>query len=320
MNVLDRFVVVGYDESFKDDVIIALNGQEVMSLALFHEINFEGVQDHTEGGKSDVRCNNINVTYGYAKQGFESVVNKDGLHSPSILKNIKSKPLIGKQYLALSNFVAEFDPHEKHYDHSSNLFHAHNKYPQFALENTGHPSRNGTINILENFTEIGNTLDLTCLPETKHEAPYFLHFDEGNSTMDGFSLFFAVSKTEYNEQAGTVFCLAITGYNKGSIDNLRTQKEIANTVHSVVGDVQSSTAVVTFISHLLAEHSLHYDLAGKPCSKLFVLHAHTNITSLLTHSLLSVLEKHGNTVPMVAELAPALFLTNGNDKAYHAFN
>jgi hypothetical protein len=105
MNVLDRIVVVGYDESFEDDVIIALNGQEVMSLASFHEINFEGVQDRTEGGKSDVRCNNINVTYGYAKQGFQSQANEDGLHSPSILKNMKSKPLIGKQYLALSNFL-----------------------------------------------------------------------------------------------------------------------------------------------------------------------------------------------------------------------
>jgi hypothetical protein len=67
MNVLDRIVVVGYDKSFEDDVIIALNGQEVMSLALFHEINCEGVQDHTEGGKSDVRCNNINVTYGLTR-------------------------------------------------------------------------------------------------------------------------------------------------------------------------------------------------------------------------------------------------------------
>ena len=197
-----------------------------------------------------MRCNNINVTYGYAKQGFESEANEDGLHSPLILKNMKSKPLIGKQYLALSNFVAEFDPHEKHYDHSSNLFHAHNKYPQFALENIGHPSPNGTINILENFSEIGNTLDLTRLPENKHEAPCFPHFDEGNSSIDGFSSFFAVSKTEYDERAGTVLRLAITGYNKGSIDNLMTQKVIADTVHSVVGDVQSSTDVATSVSHL----------------------------------------------------------------------
>jgi hypothetical protein len=102
MNVLDRNIVVGYDESFEDDVIIALNGQEVTStLMAFHEINFEGVQNCTEGGKSDVRCSNIYVTYGYAKQGFESEANKDGLHSPSFLNNIKSKPLIRKQYLAL---------------------------------------------------------------------------------------------------------------------------------------------------------------------------------------------------------------------------
>jgi hypothetical protein len=38
INVLDRIVVVGYDESFEDDVIIALNGQEVASLASFHKI------------------------------------------------------------------------------------------------------------------------------------------------------------------------------------------------------------------------------------------------------------------------------------------
>jgi hypothetical protein len=54
----------------------------------FHEINFEGVRDHTEGCNSDVRCNNINVTYVYAKLGFQSHANKDGLHFPSILKNI----------------------------------------------------------------------------------------------------------------------------------------------------------------------------------------------------------------------------------------
>jgi Na+-translocating ferredoxin:NAD+ oxidoreductase RnfD subunit len=74
--------------------------------------------------------------------------------------------------------------------------------------------------------------------------------------MDGFSSFFALSKTEYEKkQTGTVLHLAITGYNKGSIDNLMTQKVIANTVHSVVGEVKSSTDVVTSISHLLAKHS-----------------------------------------------------------------
>jgi hypothetical protein len=57
-----------------------------------------------------------------------------------------------------------------------------------------------------------------------------------------------------------------------------TQKVIANTVHSVVGDVESSTDVVTSVSHLLAKHSLCYDLAGKPHSKLFVVHAQTNIS------------------------------------------
>jgi hypothetical protein len=44
-----------------------------------------------------------------------------------------------------------------------------------------------------------------------------------------------------------VLCLAITGYNK---DNLITQKVIANTVHSVVGDVESTTDVVTSVCHL----------------------------------------------------------------------
>ncbi len=66
-----------------------------------------------------------------------------------------------------------------------------NKYPQFALENTGHPSPDIIINILEDF--------FTHLPVKKHEAPCFPHFDEENSAMDGFSSFFAVSKTEYDE-------------------------------------------------------------------------------------------------------------------------
>jgi hypothetical protein len=39
MNVLDKIVVVGSDKSFEDDVVIALNGKEVMSLVSFHEIN-----------------------------------------------------------------------------------------------------------------------------------------------------------------------------------------------------------------------------------------------------------------------------------------
>jgi hypothetical protein len=108
-----------------------------------------------------------------------------------------------------------------------------------------------------------------------------------------------------------VLHLAITGYKKGSVDNLMTQEVIEDTVHSVVGDVQSSTDVVTSVSHLLAEHSKCYDLAGKPCSDLFVVDAHPNISvfdSLSIHSLLSVLEKHGNVVPLLAELTSAYFL------------
>jgi hypothetical protein len=101
-----------------------------------------------------------------------------------------------------------------------------------------------------------------------------------------------------------------------------TQKVIANTVHSVVGNVEFSTNVVDSVSCLLAQHLLCYDLAGKPHSELLVTNAHPNISvfnSLSTHSLLSVLEKHGNVVPLVNKLLSALFLTNGNDKVYQAF-
>jgi hypothetical protein len=42
-----------------------------------------------------------------------------------------------------------------------------------------------------------------------------------------------------------VLCLSITGYNKWFVDNLMTLKVIADTVHSVVGDVECSTDVVT---------------------------------------------------------------------------
>jgi hypothetical protein len=49
-----------------------------------HKTIFEGVQDSTNGGKSDMRCNNIHVTNGYAKQWFESEMNEDGFHMPSI--------------------------------------------------------------------------------------------------------------------------------------------------------------------------------------------------------------------------------------------
>jgi hypothetical protein len=61
--------------------VIALNGQRLMSLSSFHEIDFEGVRDRTDGGKTDGRRNNINLTYGYSKQGFQLEPNEDGLHA-----------------------------------------------------------------------------------------------------------------------------------------------------------------------------------------------------------------------------------------------
>jgi hypothetical protein len=138
LDVLDQIIVVGAGDSFEDDVMIVLNGQSLMSLSSFHEIDFEGAHDHTDGGKTDGRCNNINLTYGYSKQGFQLEPNEDGLHPPSLLNNFKNKPLIGKQYLALSNLIAEFDPDEKQYDRSTSLFHARNKYAKLAFEATSH--------------------------------------------------------------------------------------------------------------------------------------------------------------------------------------
>jgi hypothetical protein len=68
LDVLDQIIVVGADDdSFEDDVVIALNGQRLMSLSSFHKIDFEGVWDHTDGGKTDGRHNNINLTYGGCK-------------------------------------------------------------------------------------------------------------------------------------------------------------------------------------------------------------------------------------------------------------
>jgi hypothetical protein len=72
----------------------------------------------------------------------------------------------------------------------------------------------------------------------------------------------------------------------------------------------------------LADHSQRYDTSGKLHSGLFVVDANPNISVfdlLATYSLLRVLGKHGSPLPLVAELASALFLTNGNDKVYHAF-
>jgi hypothetical protein len=237
LDVLDQIIVVGAGDCFEDDVVITLNGQSLMSLSSFHEIDFEGACDRTDGGKTDGRRNNINLTYGYSKQGFQLEPNEDGLHPPSLLNNSKNKPLIGKQYLALSNLIAEFDPlsnliaefdpDKKQYDRSTSLFHACNKYAKLAFEATGHTVTDGSVNIIENFSEIRNNLDLTCIEGKKHEPPCFAHFDDGNSGMDGFSYFFSVNKTKYDKQAGTVVRVALTAFNKSSIDDLMMQKAVA---------------------------------------------------------------------------------------------
>jgi hypothetical protein len=60
-----------------------------------------------------------------------------------LLNNSKNKPLIGKQYLALSNLIAEFDPDKKQYDRSTSLFHSRNKYAKLAFEATGHTVTDG---------------------------------------------------------------------------------------------------------------------------------------------------------------------------------
>jgi hypothetical protein len=237
LDVLDQIIVVGAGDCFEDDVVIALNGQSLMSLSSFHEIDFEGARDRTDGGKTDGRRNNINLTYGYSKQGFQLEPNEDGLHPPSLLNNSKNKPLIGKQYLALSNLIAEFDPDEKQYDRSTSLFHARNKYAKLAFEATGHTVTDGSVNIIENFSEIRNNLDLTRIEEIKHEPPCFAHFDDGNSGMDGFSSFFSVNKMKYDKQAGTVVRVALTAFNKSSIDDLIMQKAVADRIHTLVGDV-----------------------------------------------------------------------------------
>ena len=322
LDVLNRIVVVGADENFEDDVVIALNGQSLMSLSSFHDIDFEGANDRTDGGKTDGRRNNIQLTYGYSKQGFQLETNEDGLHPPSLLNNSKNKPLIGKQYLALSNLITEFDPEEKQYDRSTTLFHARNKYANLAFEATGHALPDGSVNTIENFSEIRNNLDLNRLEEMKHQPPCFAHFDDGNSGMNGFSSFFSVNKTRYDKEANTIVRLALTAFNKGSIDNLMMQKAVADRIHSLVGDVVPSNAVVSRVSAALADHSQRYDSGGKPRSDLFVMDANPNISvfdSLPVYSLLRVLGKHGSPLPLVAELASALFLTNGNDKVYHAF-
>jgi hypothetical protein len=180
----------------------------------------------------------------------------------------------------------------------------------------------GSVNIIKNFSEIRNNLHLTHLEEIKHKPPCFAHFDDGNSGMDGFSSFFSVNKTKYDKQAGTVVRVALTAFNKSSINNLMMQKAVADRIHTLVGDVVPSNAVVSQVSALLADHSQCYDTSGKPRSDLFVVDANPNISIfdlLTTYSLLRVLGKHVSPLPLVAELALALFLTNSNDKVYHPF-
>jgi hypothetical protein len=270
LDVLDQIVVVGAGDSFEDDVMIALNGQSLMSLSSYHKVNFEGARDHIDGGKTDGRRNNINLTYGYSKQGFQLELNEDGLHPPSLFNNSKNKPLIVNKYLVLSNLIAEFDPDKKQYDHSTSLFHACNKYAKLAFKATGHTVTDSSVHIIKNFLEIRNNLDLTCLDEIKHKPPCFAHFDDGNSGMDGFSSFFSVNKMKYDKQAGTVVCIALTAFNKSSINDLMMQKAVADRIQTLVGDVIPSNAVVSQVSALLADHSQRYDTSSKPHSDLLL--------------------------------------------------
>jgi hypothetical protein len=121
---------------------------------------------------------------------------------------------------------------------------------------------------------------------------------------------------------GTVVLVALTAFNKSSINDLMMQKAVADRIHTLVGDVILSNAVVSQVSALLADHSQRYDTSSKPRSDLFVVDANPNISVfdlLTTYSLLRVLGKHGSPLPLVVELASEIFLTNGNDKVYHTF-
>jgi hypothetical protein len=106
-----------------------------------------------------------------------------------------------------------------------------------------------------------------------------------------------IVKTKYNKQVATVVCVALMAFNKSSIDDLMMQKAVADRIHTLVGDVVPSNAVVSQVSALLADHSQRYDTSGKPRSDLFVVDANPNISvfdSLMTYSLLRVLGKHGS--------------------------
>jgi hypothetical protein len=86
-----------------------------------------------------------------------------------------------------------------------------------------------------------------------------------------------------NKQAGMVVRVALTAFNKSSINNLMIQKAVADRIHTLNGDVIPSNAVVSQVSALLVDHSQCYD---KLCSDLFVVDANPNI--LVFDSLMSV--------------------------------
>jgi len=117
--------------------------------------------------------------------------------------------------------------------------------------------------------------------------------------------------------------LAISGCNKGSVDHLMMQKAIADRVHSLVGNGTSSTTVVSNVCSLLADQSQRYYRARTPRADLFTADAHPNISvfdSLMVHSLLCVLGRYGDALPLVSELASAIVLSNGNDTVHHSFD
>jgi hypothetical protein len=88
---------------------------------------------------------------------------------------------------------------------------------------------------------------------------------------------------KYNKEAGTVVCVALTAFNKSRVNDLMIQKAVADRIHTLVGDVIPSNAIVSQVSALLADHSQCYD---KPRSDLFVVDANPNI--LVFDSLMSV--------------------------------
>jgi hypothetical protein len=52
--------------------------------------------------------------------------------------------------------------------------------------------------------------------------------------MDGYSSFFSVNKMKCDKQVATVVGVALTVFNKSSIDNLMMQKAVADRIHTLV--------------------------------------------------------------------------------------